>query len=93
MYLGRTIEELHELLKSGQVKSSDLIKESIDKSKKLQDKCNAFITIMDDVKAVEVREDKSILVYYYFKNIIFYLCRYGSSLSYNRSLCKKKGHW
>lgn len=56
-YMDKTIEELHELLKSGQVKSSDLIKESIDKSKKLQDKCNAFITIMDDVKDVEVNDN------------------------------------
>lgn len=56
-YMNMTIEELHELLKNKKVKSSDLIKESIVKSHILQEKCNAFITILDDVKDVEVNDN------------------------------------
>lgn len=57
MYMNKSIEELHELLKSGKVTSEDLIKESLEKSKEVQEKCNAFVTIIEDAKSVEVTDD------------------------------------
>ncbi len=56
-YMDKSIVELHELLKSGKVTSKELIEESLAKSHELQEKCNAFITIMDDVKEKEVTDD------------------------------------
>ena len=55
-YMDKSIEELHELLKSGKVTSDELVKESLERSHEIQDKCNAFVTILDDVKGVEVTE-------------------------------------
>ncbi len=55
-YMGLSIEELHELLKSGKVTSDELVKESLELSHEIQDKCNAFVTILDDAKGVEVTE-------------------------------------
>ena len=56
-YMNLSIEELHELLKNGEVKSSDLIKESLELSHEVQNKCNAFVTILDDAKEVEVTDN------------------------------------
>ena len=56
-YMDKSIEEIHKALTSGKVKSSDLIKESLELSHKVQDECNAFVTIMDDAKEVEVNDN------------------------------------
>lgn len=56
-YMSKGIVELHKLLKEGTITSEDLIKESLEKSHKLQDDCNAFVTILDDAKAVEVTDE------------------------------------
>lgn len=53
-YMDKSIEELHELLKSGEVTSDELVKESLLKSHEIQEKCNAFVTILDDAEGVEV---------------------------------------
>ena len=53
-YTDKSIEELHELLKKGKVTSEELIKESLDKSHKIQDKYNAFVTILDNAKPTEI---------------------------------------
>lgn len=42
------IVKLHEMLKNNEITSKDLIKESLEKSYKLNEKCNAFVTILDD---------------------------------------------
>ena len=55
-YMDKSIEELHELLKSGKVTSDDLVKESLERSHEIQEKCNAFVTILDDVEGVEVTD-------------------------------------
>ena len=55
-YMDKSIEELHELLKSGQVTSEELVKESLERSHEIQDKCNAFVTILDDASGVEVTD-------------------------------------
>lgn len=56
-YMNLSITELHELLKKGEVTSEELIKESLELSHQTQEKCNAFVTIMDDAKACEVTDD------------------------------------
>ncbi len=56
-YMNLGIEELHNLLKSGKVTSKELIEESIKLSHEVQDKCNAFVTILDDAKETEVTDN------------------------------------
>lgn len=56
-YMNKTIEELHELLIKGEVTSDELVKESIERSYEIQDKCNAFVTILDDAKGVKVTDN------------------------------------
>lgn len=55
-YMHKSIEELHDLLIRGEVTSDDLVKESIELSHKLQEKCNAFVTILDDASGTQVSE-------------------------------------
>ncbi len=56
-YMNLGIEERHNLLKSGKVTSKELIEESIKLSHEVQDKCNAFVTILDDAKETEVTDN------------------------------------
>ena len=56
-YMSKTIKEIHDDLVSGKVTSEELIKESLEKSHTVQDKCNAFVTILDDAKATEVTDN------------------------------------
>lgn len=49
-YMNKTIEELHELLVKGEVTSKELVQESLELSHKIQEKCNAFVTILDDAE-------------------------------------------
>lgn len=56
-YMEKSIEELHELLVSGQVTSDELVKESLKRSHEVQEKCNAFVTILDDAKGTEVTDN------------------------------------
>lgn len=56
-YMNKSIKEIHEALKNGEVTSDELIKESLEKSHKLQEKCNAFVTILDDAKGVSVTDN------------------------------------
>lgn len=56
-YMHKTIEELHELLKSGEVTSEELVKESLNASHEIQEKYNAFVTILDDTKGGVVTDD------------------------------------
>lgn len=56
-YMNKSIEELHELLVKGEVTSDELVKESLELSHEVQDKCNAFVTILDDAKGGEVTDN------------------------------------
>ncbi len=56
-YMNKSIEELHELLKEGKVTSKELIEESLKLSHELQEKCNAFVTILDDASETEVTDN------------------------------------
>lgn len=55
-YMDKSIEELHELLVKGEVTSDELVKESLERSHEIQEKCNAFVTILDDAEGCEVTE-------------------------------------
>ncbi|MBR1718458.1 MAG: Asp-tRNA(Asn)/Glu-tRNA(Gln) amidotransferase subunit GatA, partial [Bacilli bacterium] len=54
--MNKTVEELHELLVKGEVTSEELVKEALEKSKEVQDKYNAFVTILDDVNGCDVTD-------------------------------------
>ena len=54
--MNKTVEELHELLVKGEVTSEELVKEALEKSKEVQDKYNAFVTIIDDVNGCDVTD-------------------------------------
>ena len=56
-YMNKSIEELHELLVKGEVTSDELVKESLELSHEIQEKCNAFVTILDDAKGIEVNDN------------------------------------
>lgn len=56
-YMDKSITELHELLKSGKVTSDELVKESLSISHDVQDKCNAFVTILDSASGSEVTDE------------------------------------
>lgn len=57
MYMNKSIKEIHEALQKKEITSEELIKESLQKSHELQEKCNAFVTILDEAKGIEVTED------------------------------------
>ena len=52
----KSIEELHEMLVKGEVTSDELVQESLKLSHEVQEKCNAFVTILDDAKGGEVTD-------------------------------------
>ena len=56
-YMDKSISELHDMLVKGEVTSNELVKESLELSHEVQDKCNAFVTILDDAKGVEVTDN------------------------------------
>ena len=56
-YMDKGIKELHELLKDNKVTSDELVKESLELSHEVQEKCNAFVTIMDNAKGGKVSDD------------------------------------
>ena len=56
-YMDKSIEEIHDLLTNGKVTSEELIKESLEKSHIIQEKCNAFVTILDEAKPTKVTEN------------------------------------
>ena len=55
--LNKTIKELHEDLISGKVTSDELVKESIKISHEVENKYNAFVTILDDAKGGKVTDN------------------------------------
>lgn len=56
-YMNKSIEEIHEALINREVTVEDLVRESIEKCHKLQDKCNSFVTIVEDVKKPKITDD------------------------------------
>ena len=56
-YMNKSIKEIHEALIKKEVTVKELIEESLKKSHEIQDEYNAFVTIMDDAKEVEVTDN------------------------------------
>lgn len=56
-YMTKGILEIHRALKNKEVTSKELIEESLEKTHKLQEECNAFVTILDDAKPNEVNDN------------------------------------
>ena len=52
-YMNKSILEIHEDLKAKKVTSKELIEEATKKAKEVQEKYNAFVTILEDVQPVE----------------------------------------
>lgn len=52
-YLSKGILEIHDALKNKEVTSQQLIEEATKKAKEVQEKYNAFVTILEDVQPVE----------------------------------------
>ncbi len=57
MCMEKSISELHELLKKGEVTSSELVSASLKKSHEIQAKYNAFVTICDDAEGGTVTDE------------------------------------
>ena len=55
--LNKTIKELHEDLIGGKVTSNELVKESIKMSHEVENKYNAFVTILDDAKGGNITDN------------------------------------
>lgn len=55
-YMNKSITELHEMLVNKEVTSEELVAESIELSHQVQEKCNAFVTIMDKTAGKEVTD-------------------------------------
>lgn len=56
-YMDKSIEEIHEALRNNEVTVKELINESLERSHELQEKCNAFVTILDDAKEINVTDN------------------------------------
>lgn len=55
--MDKNILELHELLKKGKVTSKELVEEALKKSHEVQEKYNAFVTILDDAKEAPITDN------------------------------------
>lgn len=51
------IKKLHEMLIKGEITSDELVGESLEKSKEIEGKCNAFALILDDAKGSKVTDN------------------------------------
>ena len=56
-YMDKGIVAIHEALKKGEITSQELVEESLAKAHEIQDKTNAFVTILDDAKGLPVTDD------------------------------------
>lgn len=56
-YMDKGILEIHEALKNGEVTPRQLIDEALENSKKIQDECNAFVTIIEGAEEKEVTDE------------------------------------
>lgn len=54
--LDKSILDIHEALKNGRITSKELVSESLKKSHEIQDKYNAFVTILDNAKGCNVTD-------------------------------------
>lgn len=57
MYMNKSISEIHDDLINKKVSVEELINESLEKSKEVEEKYNAFVTILDNVEDVEITNE------------------------------------
>ncbi len=57
MNIQKNIEELHEMLLNKEITPKDLVKESLNKTHEVEEKCNAFVTIIDKPEMHEVTDN------------------------------------
>jgi len=55
--MNKSILELHEMLINKEISSKELVEQSLKKSHEVQDKCNAFVTILDEAKESTVTDE------------------------------------
>lgn len=55
--LDKSIRELHDELKNGNITSEELVKESVEACHNIQEKTNSFVTIIDDANGSEVTDE------------------------------------
>lgn len=55
--MNKSISELHEMLVNGSVTSDELVSESLEICKKVQEETNSFVTIIEDAKGSEVTDN------------------------------------
>lgn len=56
-YLDKSLKEIHEALKNGEVTSKELTEESLKRAHEYQDELNSFVTILDDAKEEKVTDN------------------------------------
>lgn len=56
-YMDKSIKEIHDALLSKEVTSEELVKESISLAHANNEKCNSFVTILDDAKGCNVDDN------------------------------------
>lgn len=56
-YLDKSLKEMHEALKNGDVTSKELVEESLKRAHSSQEELNGFVTICDDAKELEVTDN------------------------------------
>lgn len=56
-YMNKSIEEIHKALIEKRVTSEELIQESLQKCHELQEKCNSFVTIIDQAQGRQISEN------------------------------------
>ena len=56
-YLDKSLEEIHEALKTNKVTSKELIEESLRRAHQYQDDLNSFVTILDDAKEKDITDN------------------------------------
>jgi len=56
-YLDKSLKEIHLALKEGKVTSKELVEESLKRANEYQDELNSFVTILNDVKELEVTDN------------------------------------
>mgnify|MGYP003303186399 CR=1 FL=1 len=55
-YLDKSLKQIHEALKSGEITSKELVEESLKRANDNQQELNSFVTIIDDVKEAEIND-------------------------------------
>ena len=56
-YLDKSLKQIHEALKSGEITSKELVEESLKRANENQEELNSFVTILNDVKELKITDN------------------------------------